>query len=588
MLRLAAAVLGVVICIGVGLVGAPALSAARATPTPAPTATPRATTPTPVPATTSTRPVAAPTPPPPSTPGQPSTTTVQPTAAAPATTVPPPVMTPQATPASLAGLAATSTPSSTVGDLDPPELRAVWVDAFHDGVKTPEQVDQLVAWARSANLNALFVQVRRRGDAYYLQSFEPRTEDPDLAPGFDALQYLIEKAHQGPQRLQVHAWLATLPVWHQHTVPPLAPTHVFNQHGLVDDPAQTWLMLRDDGEAWAGNSDGGIYYLDPGNPDAARYTTDVYLNVVRQYDLDGIHLDQVRYYEGDALRWGYNPTSVARFNQQFGRDPASQPAPTDAAWIAWRRDQVTALVRRIYLEAKAIKPQLAVTAAVVAWGAGPRTADDWAHQAPFASVLQDWRGWLQEGIVDYVLPMDYYRENGQQAAWFDTWTQWQAANSGRRGVVLGLGAYLNPLDGVLAQLGRARALNPLGVAIYSYAVPTRELEGASQVDRDAFAAELRGIFSRPAPVPRLAWLNQPLVGSILVDVEGHANVAVSLDDALGQRHTWRTDGTGETGATDLPPGPATVTVQDPAVDPVPVSIEVTAGSVTVIRYAPGG
>src|SRR5919198_174181 len=50
--------------------------------------------------------------------------------------------------------------------LDPPELRAVWVDAFHDGFKTPQQVDDLVTWARSANLNALFVQVRRRGDAY--------------------------------------------------------------------------------------------------------------------------------------------------------------------------------------------------------------------------------------------------------------------------------------------------------------------------------------------------------------------------------------------------------------------------------------
>src|SRR6266536_2488739 len=110
---------------------------------------------------------------------------------------------------------ATSTPVPVAEPMDPPELRAVWVDAFHDGFKTRAQVDDLVAWARSANLNALFVQVRRRGDAYYLKSFEPRAEDPDLAPGFDALQYLIDRAHQGPQRLQVHAWLATLPIWWQ-------------------------------------------------------------------------------------------------------------------------------------------------------------------------------------------------------------------------------------------------------------------------------------------------------------------------------------------------------------------------------------
>jgi uncharacterized lipoprotein YddW (UPF0748 family) len=187
--------------------------------------------------------------------------------------------------------------------LDPPELRAVWVDAFHDGFKTPQQVDELVAWARSANLNALFVQVRRRGDAYYLKSFEPRTEDPDLAPGFDALQYLLDKAHQSPQRLQVHAWLATLPAWWQRDTPPDAPNHVFNVHGLSAAPMDSWLMYRDDGTAWAGVGSSGIYYLDPGNPAAQAYTTDVYLNLLRNYDVDGIHLDQVRYYEGDALRW---------------------------------------------------------------------------------------------------------------------------------------------------------------------------------------------------------------------------------------------------------------------------------------------
>src|SRR5437868_8604570 len=126
--------------------------------------------------------------------------------------------------------------------LDPPELRAVWVDAFHDGFKTPRQVNDLVAWARAANLNALFVEVRRRGDAYYLKSFEPRAEDPDLAPGFDALQYLIQRAHQGPRRLQVHAWLATLPIWWHRDDPPAAPNHAFNVRGLSADPADAWLM----------------------------------------------------------------------------------------------------------------------------------------------------------------------------------------------------------------------------------------------------------------------------------------------------------------------------------------------------------
>jgi uncharacterized lipoprotein YddW (UPF0748 family) len=397
----------------------------------------------------------------------------------------------------------TLAPSATAEPQDAPELRAVWVDAFHDGFKTPTQVDELVAWARSANLNALFVQVRRRGDAYYLKSFEPRTEDADLAPGFDALQYLVDRAHQGPRPLQVHAWLATLPVWHKRDTPPLAVNHPFNLRGLSAGSNDTWLMYRDDGSAWAGSGSSGIYYLDPGNPDVQSYVTELYLNVLRNYDVDGIHLDQVRYYEGDPLRWGYNPASVAAFNTRYGREPGSQPEPTDPQWVGWRRDQVTGLVRRIYSEAKALKPRAAVTAAVVAWGKGPQAADDWRLQAPYAAVLQDWHAWLQEGIVDYLLPMNYYRENEQQGPWFDTWAQWQVSHPGVRGVVLGLGTYLNSADGAIAQLGRARALGSRGVALYSYAVPTRDLEDASYIDRQAFAAQLRSVFVRPAPVPDL-------------------------------------------------------------------------------------
>src|SRR3954451_16767670 len=111
--------------------------------------------------------------------------------------------------AALLALSTLLAPAVSAETVDPPELRAVWVDAFHDGFKTPQQVDDLLAWARAANLNALFVQVRRRGDAYFSKSIEPRAEDRDFAPGFDALQCLIQRAHAGPQPLQVHAWLAT-------------------------------------------------------------------------------------------------------------------------------------------------------------------------------------------------------------------------------------------------------------------------------------------------------------------------------------------------------------------------------------------
>lgn len=513
----------------------------------------------------------------------PSATSTPPRATATATLTPVPRPSPSPSPL--------PSPTATPIPQDAPELRALWVDAFHDGIKTPAQVDALVSWARRANFNALFVQVRRRGDAYFLQSSEPRTEDPDLAPGFDPLQYLIERAHQSPRPLQVHAWLATLAVWNKRDTPPADPTHVFNQHGVDAAPGDQWLQLRDDGRAWTGEgaTGTGTYYLDPGNPDAARYTADRYLEVLRNYDVDGIHLDQVRYFEGSNRdrRWGYNPTSVARFNRQLDRDPESQPAPDDPDWIAWRRDQVTALVRRVYLEAKALKPNLAVSAAVVAWGKAPEPPLGWEGTAPYGAVFQDWRYWLQEGLVDYLLPMDYYRESPQQAAWLDGWMAWQQANRGARGVVIGLGGYLNTAEESLAQLQRARALGPLGVALYSYAVPSRETDPATSpsLARERFAAGLRDLFPRPAPVPDLPWLAWPTTGQLLVEVPGREGLEVVVD---GPRSvTWRTDGTGLAGAPGLLPGTYRVSVQGHDVDPQPAEIVVEPGRTTALRYALG-
>ena len=97
-----------------------------------------------------------------------------------------------------------------------PEVRALWVDAFNDGIKTPAQVDQLIhdSLIAGATINTLIVQVRRRGDAYYGTSASNRDRGtPDLLPGFDALQYLIEQAHAN--RIEVHAYLNTLVARHQ-------------------------------------------------------------------------------------------------------------------------------------------------------------------------------------------------------------------------------------------------------------------------------------------------------------------------------------------------------------------------------------
>src|SRR5579862_8704979 len=88
----------------------------------------------------------------------------------------------------------------------PAELRAFWVDGFNDGYKTPAQCDSLLAQLRADHCNAVFVQMRKRGDAYYASHYEPwAADDPNH---FDALAYLCAAAHApGQPYIQVHAWI---------------------------------------------------------------------------------------------------------------------------------------------------------------------------------------------------------------------------------------------------------------------------------------------------------------------------------------------------------------------------------------------
>lgn len=334
------------------------------------------------------------------------------------------------------------------------ELRALWVDAFHPGLKTPEEVDRLVDEAARANINTLIVQVRRRGDAYYnLSPLEPRTEDPSLPAGFDALAYVIDRAHA--RGLEVHAWLATLAVV-DSKAPPQDPGHVWNAHGPAAPGAENWVSYHLARNRVTGTWSEEAYpseYLDPGHPAALDYTVNVYLNVVQSYAVDGIHLDLCRY---AGPQFGYNPVSVARYNARYGT--TGRPEPDDLRWSEWRREQVTNLVRKVYLKAIALRPEVKVSVATIAWGQGPAAEEDWESSRAYAEVFQDWRGWLAEGIIDLALPMNYDRERDEtQRLWYDQWLEWEKDHQYRRQVAIGPGIYMNRIEESLEQIRRAQA-----------------------------------------------------------------------------------------------------------------------------------
>ncbi len=476
------------------------------------------------------------------------------------------------------------TPSQTVFSSQASQsqqLRGLWVDAFGPGFKTPAQVDQLVQDAKAMRINALFMQVGRRGDCYCNRAAMPRSSDPDLLPNFDPLEYTLNRAHKAG--IQVHAWIITTAVWNVK-FPVGDKNHVFFTHSNRAAGRANWLT-----ETYAGERQAGVdYVLDVGHPDAAEFIAQEYLSVVKNYAVDGIMFDRVRYPDsGNAAFqpvWGYNPTALARFQSATSR--TDRPKPTDPQWTQWRRDQVTNLVRRVSLEAKTIRPALWVSAATITYREPPATLDAFTRTRTYAEVLQDWPSWTGEGILDLNIPMNYKREHqGAEPAWFDGWNAFAVLTRGNAQVAVGTAIYLNTISNNLAQLRRSlKVEGASGWVGYSYRTPDVDVFGA----RRSTASGLKLLTSRlttkggpfeqpatwePAPTDQLSGV----IGRVTRNGQGAPDVPLELAGAQGEAFTAQSDSNGFYGAPRLPIGTLSVNVQGNPDNAV--NLEIEAGKV---------
>jgi uncharacterized lipoprotein YddW (UPF0748 family) len=548
----------------------------------------------------------------------------------------------------------------------PSHYRAFWVDTFNTLLNNHADVVAVVDRAAAAHANAIFAQVRRRGDAWYLDSLEPLPDPRTLPlqipiqPGFDPLAALIAEAHA--RGIEVHAFVIAGAIWDRNPTVTLhaSPNHPFNLHGGYDPDSRTiipgpdnWLtrtLAPDMGSiSFQGHRFGADFWIDPGHPDAAAYTVDVLMHLVEHYDIDGLHLDRIRYPENGVpltlfagANVGYNVVNVERFQRRHGIASGSPPpAFTDPDWNQWRRNQVSNLVRRVYLNAIARKPQLELSASLIAFGGGPTMESEWPRAEAYWRVYQDWRAWTEEGILDLAVPMVYKREHDTaQAAQFDQWAEWTKNHAYNRGVLVGQGAFLNAIEGSLRQVRRALAPSAggnlaSGVAFFSMATPDAltttpnpwaippaptpmrgfaEFAAGLATGRSADGATLYedptihpiAVFADVATVPALAWKTQPQVGHLKGFVHDAAGQAVDTarieivreDDgtapAAGRTTiSGETDGGGFYGGVDLAPGRYRVsvtTVNEPTWHAA-CTADVTAGSVadldlTIDRWMP--
>jgi uncharacterized lipoprotein YddW (UPF0748 family) len=480
------------------------------------------------------------------------------------------------------------------------EFRAYWVDAFGEGIFTEAEITKLVAQTKAANLNALVVQVGRRGDCFCNKASMPRTQANISPRPYDPLDSLIAKAHDAG--IQVHAWVITTAMWNA-TAAPLDPKHAFNQHGPSKTGYENWLGVRHDGALRESTSSAANWFFDPGHPDAANYIAEMYLSVAREYEIDGLNFDRVRYPDltlpawPQDNAWGYNAVALERFHAATGR--TDRPLPNDPQWSQWRRDQITNIVRKVYVEAYAIKPHLAISADTITYGYGPATQGGWENTRTYREVLQDWRGWMQEGILDLNIPMNYKREHfttepNNQRRMYEEWNTFARDHQYERDVAIGTAIYLNFVANSVTQVRKALTPNAngnsaIGWVGYSYrspdclsvapfcATPSRTTDQSraeltrALTEESEYDSVTPPVFETEATVPAMPWKTAPTRGHLAGTVK--TSTGIAIDQILVEVRDAQTDalvmsrlteGFGYVAFVDLVPGKYKVFVPDDA------------------------
>jgi uncharacterized lipoprotein YddW (UPF0748 family) len=363
------------------------------------------------------------------------------------------------------------------------EARCAWFTRFewNDRQDIVDEIDHLAA----CHINAVLFQIRGEADAFYISEYEPwsRLLD-DQYPGYDPLAVAIYEAHS--RGMELHAYVNTLPAWGSSTTP-ASPDHIYRAH-------PEWIMVDTSGAPMAYPFEYGYAFVNPAIPQVREHIVNVVMDIASNYDVDGIHLDYIRY---PYPTYSYDDSSLARFARDY---PGCTPDSCEGEWDEFRRTLISEVVAAAHDSVTGLKDWVKISAAV--WG---------VFAYGYYDYFQDSHGWLEDGIMDFTAPMIYT----QYPSTFGSRLHDHAVNKYGRHVYAGIGVYYTDMTPpiMVAEIDTCRSQGVEGETMFS----ASDLYGNYQTALIGSG----GPYEVPDVMPDMAWKgDRPFIASVALPITG--------------------------------------------------------------------
>ena len=401
-------------------------------------------------------------------------------------------------------------------------MRGLWIATVanidwpsRSGLTAPQQQAELTDIfdrAAAAGLNTVIFHVRPAADAVYSSPNEPwasmLTGTQGKDPGYDPLAFAVTEAHA--RGLEIHAWINPFRAGNSKDTANLAPTHLFNTRRALTRVYGTQL------------------WLDPGEPEIHDHVMRVVSDIVRRYDIDGVHADDYFY--------PYQENDAASKLIDFPDSGSYARSGSTLARADWRRNNVDRFIERMYREVHAIKPTIKVGISPFGiWRPGFPAGVNGLDA--YATIYADSRKWLQQGWVDYLAPQLYWAISAPQQSYPALLDWWISQSTLGRHVWPGLASY-RVSDGTTSAFTTAEIPNQVAMTRTRAAGTGHILYNTNTTLKKsggAVAASLSALYAQPALVPGSPWLDSMAPPAPTVGVSSRT---VQMTPAPGEPPRW--------------------------------------------------